>query len=331
MKLKRGICLLLCMVMVLGMTACSKAEPPKQATFEEDVAAYITELLDERASITEFDELSSMQNDKQLKVICFAVYTSEEDTNEGEFTLTYRLKDKTWELENCQVVLQEDEAPVEEELTEEPTEEPVEVETPAEEPEEAEDHEEIEVHEEEPETVEPVYLNEMECASKMGKLWYKEDTDNTDGFDTKQELLAAKEQGISLWDDTEKPGITPGVPEDNRGNTYTYGLHIDGNGAKSYLMSFKLDGKYTVFSGTCACPSEQSIINLRAYDPDEGDEKYFEVYGDGKLLFASNVMNYDTDPQPFMIDVTGVDTMIISYPRTVSPNEIATIFDGMLS
>ena len=179
--------------------------------------------------------------------------------------------------------------------------------------------------------VEPVYLNELAYVGNIGKVWYKFDGELDFAVHTRQEVIDSREAGIELSDDTETPGWIPGVVEDNMGNMYTYGIHIDGRGSRTYMMSFDLNGQYTTFSGVCACPAERCVVNARAYNPEKNLTKYVEIYGDGVLLFTSDTMRYDAAPQAFEIDVTDVQKLIISYPPTSGPNEIATIYDGMLS
>ena len=41
-------------------------------------------------------------------------------------------------------------------------------------------------------------------------------------------------------------------------------------------------------------------------------------------------MRYDRKPQFFEVDVTGVDELTILYPTSKGPNEIATLYDGLL-
>lgn len=314
--MKKILSLFLCAAIVWSLAACGESKQvsrPSQESVETDVQAYITELLDQNAVITSFEEQDSIQNGENLTIICIAIYGDEENYNEGEFTLVYNMKDKAWNLSRCSVELIDDTEVVPE------VEESIEA---------AEESEETE---QEVPAVAPVYLNELPCASKIGKLWYKYDGELGFEADTRQELIDLKETGVDLWKETDTPGWTPGVVEDNMGNVYTYGLHIDGRGAKTYMMSFDLNGQYTTFSGTCACVAERCCINLKAYDTEKNLAKYFEVYGDGTLLFTSDFMRYDAAPQEFEIDVTGVDKLIIAYPPTDGPNEIATIYDGMLS
>lgn len=133
--MKKALCMLLCLAMVLSMVACgggsdSGVSNPSTSTLESDVQDYITELLDADATISEFEEVSSTKEGDKLTVICDAVYG--DDNTEGQFTLTYYLEGDAWELTRCSVELKEggsieaDESEETEEVTEEEAEEPAE-------------------------------------------------------------------------------------------------------------------------------------------------------------------------------------------------------------
>ena len=96
-------------------------------------------------------------------------------------------------------------------------------------------------------------------------------------------------------------------------------------------MEFRLDGKYTKFSGMCASPDRQSAVSSHVHNSGIPYEKYFVVYCDGVYEGCSPVMRSTQDPQYFEFDVTGVQVLKILYPETAGPNEIATIYDGLLS
>lgn len=172
---------------------------------------------------------------------------------------------------------------------------------------------------------EPVYLNELACNGGVwGKIWTRS-TEDFAGF------RHSNEDHPDCWSDWNTWGHTSGVVRDNCGNEYTYGLHIDGHETDTYYIGFYLEGAYTTFTGTCACPERSSVISSYVYNASAAYTKYFEIYGDGVLLFTSAAMRYDYAPQTFTIDITGVQLLTIQYPATDGPNEIATLYDGMLS
>ena len=121
-----------------------------------------------------------------------------------------------------------------------------------------------------------------------------------------------------------------GTVRDNQGHVYRSGLSIDGKDVDAYYLEYNLNGQYAKFTGTCACPAEDSVLNPNAYSDEKMYEKYFLVYGDGVCLGSSPVMNHDSAPQEFEFDVTGVETLTIRYPAVPGPNEIATIYDARL-
>lgn len=173
-----------------------------------------------------------------------------------------------------------------------------------------------------------VYINELGINGGMnGMIWTRSDRPVLYGFEyTNADAPACwKSYNKGIW------GHTPGVVRDNYGNVYTYGIHIDGGTSQNYFYGFYIGGEYTTFSGTVACPDAGSVISDYVYDSYNSYSKHFEVYGDGRLLFTSPAMRYDYPPQKFSIDITGVQVLIINYPATSGPNEIATIFDGTLS
>lgn len=118
--------------------------------------------------------------------------------------------------------------------------------------------------------------------------------------------------------------------KDNIGNTYHNGLFMArdisflgdkgwyGEGSADYY----LNGKYAIFSGTVAVPTKNEN-NTRS--------SYFEVYGDGKLLYTSPVMEKTSFPESFSINITDVQVLKISYPESNENSELATIYDGLLT
>ena len=177
--------------------------------------------------------------------------------------------------------------------------------------------------------VEPVFINELPIqGGRYGRLWTRSTRPVEVGFEF------TNEDAPECWSYFD-PGInghTPGIVRDNMGNEYTYGIHIDGNEKEEYFFGYWLESDtYTTFSGTVACPEKSKAISDYVYNTSTAYTKYFEVYGDGVLLYTSPSMRYDFAPQHFSIDITGVTILKIVYPATVGPNEIATIYDGMLS
>lgn len=107
---------------------------------------------------------------------------------------------------------------------------------------------------------------------------------------------------------------------DNTNVTYRHSLWVDKWGTKARWVEYFTNGNYEKFSGICGC----------SYDNRSGsDSKYFEVYGDGKILYTSPTMTSSSIPVNFNIDISGVRVVRIWYPATSGNNKIAAIFDGM--
>ena len=143
---------------------------------------------------------------------------------------------------------------------------------------------------------------------KYGKLWHHENAQNTGGN--------------SDFRDYSTKGYLNRVVRDNLGNTYRYGLHLDGVGANRFYVTYDLNRIYSSFSGTCILPYEMRTTS---------DTKYFEIFCDGILVFTSNTMQRGCSSQTFEIDVTGVKYLTIQYPATKGSNETAVLCDGLLS
>lgn len=200
-----------------------------------------------------------------------------------------------------------EEAPEETDAAEAVAEEPMETDPP------------VEEMTEEIAAVEAVYLNQLSYTYARGKVWKR-------GNEPAEMTVHTKKHAPSCWSDTVTPGYTEGPVTDSCGNEYTYGIHVDGSTSQVYSITYDLDGLYTRFSGVCACPDYMNAISayVSSYD------KYFEIYGDGKLLFVSDTMRYGREAQVFTLDVTGVRELTLQYPATMGPNEIATLYDGLL-
>lgn len=116
--------------------------------------------------------------------------------------------------------------------------------------------------------------------------------------------------------------------EDNTGNMYHNAMFMChysygkgrriGEGSADYFIN----GKYATFSGTVAVPRGNANDSRSAY---------FEVYGDGKLLYTSPTMKNDSFPETFDIDISGVKVLKIYYPDSNGNAELATIYDGKLN
>ena len=107
--MKKYVSLLLAVILVLSMTACSStATEPETSVYKADVQEYITEILDDTAEISIFEKKSSDLNGDKLTVVCVAMYSGEAGEQKGEFTLTYVKNGKTWELDKCRVNLDDE-------------------------------------------------------------------------------------------------------------------------------------------------------------------------------------------------------------------------------
>lgn len=112
--------------------------------------------------------------------------------------------------------------------------------------------------------------------------------------------------------------------KDNIGTLYHNGLNMDDDGwyhSGEGSAEYYIQGKYQTFSGTVAVPSGNESSDRSAY---------FEVYGDGTLLYTSPVMENTSFPETFSIDITGVKILKILYPQSNSAGYMATIYDGLL-
>lgn len=81
-------------------------------------------------------------------------------------------------------------------------------------------------------------------------------------------------------------------------------FHQDTIGVNSCSVTYNLGGRYSVITGTWARAQE--------YKSQDGYE-YFEVYGDGKLLYTSPRVGRDVLPQEISCNVTGVQTLTIVF------------------
>lgn len=94
-------------------------------------------------------------------------------------------------------------------------------------------------------------------------------------------------------------GLSVGdASKDNMGNTYSNSIILGSlsNGSGEYV----LDGAYSKFKGVFALPYNSK---------DDGTLGIFQVYGDGKLLYASTGMTKGIEPIKFDVDITGVNRL----------------------
>ena len=177
----------------------------------------------------------------------------------------------------------------------------------------------------------PIYLNELGVSYHEGKIWTRSQNAPSGSYHTNSDARSNSPNARICWSNWITPGHTSGTVKDQAGNKYTYGIFIDGSESQDYYMEFNLDGKYTTFSGTCACPDRDSAISSYVYyNASTLYSKYFDVYLDGEYKGSSPSMRADYRPQEFEFDVIGGQTLKIVYPATDGPNEIASIYDGML-
>lgn len=109
---------------------------------------------------------------------------------------------------------------------------------------------------------------------------------------------------------------------DNTNQTYHRSLYVTNN-HESSEMEYFVNKNYDKFTGIVACSSDMKNSDRSAF---------FEVYGDGKLIYTSPVMTRSALPEAFEIDISDVVVLKIRYNATnnyVDPS-LATIYDGML-
>ncbi len=105
---------------------------------------------------------------------------------------------------------------------------------------------------------------------------------------------------------------------DNMGNSYKYEVYCGAEGYSSEI-TYALDGKYTILSGT---------LGLRKADNDKKNGIWIEFYGDGKLIGESVHFVSGTRPYTFEIDVTGVNDLTIKTNSTSIHNSGFLLTDG---
>lgn len=162
-----------------------------------------------------------------------------------------------------------------------------------------------------------VFLYELEPCEQFGKYWLLSSVEPDFPYHTGRDTPRC-------WSDLDTPGYTGGVVRDSEGHVYTYGFHLDGDTSSKYFISYQINGNYTELSGAYAFPETTLSIPYDHYT------KYFEVYGDGELLYTSDTMNSSMTRRTFSVNITGVQVLTIQYPATKGPNETVTIFDAKL-
>ncbi|MFQ9922126.1 MAG: hypothetical protein ACLRVU_01360 [Beduini sp.] len=89
--------------------------------------------------------------------------------------------------------------------------------------------------------------------------------------------------------------------EDKFNNTYLYSFSLS-RGTVTYF----LDGKFSLIKGTIACPKEIKFDNYRK-------SSTITIIVDGQRKFISNPVEVDTYLQVFEIDLTGANTIEITW------------------
>lgn len=164
-----------------------------------------------------------------------------------------------------------------------------------------------------------VYLNELPYIDKSGKLWTRSET-SPEGY------YHPNANDLSVWSMEDIPGHTVGSVYDSEGNQYTYGLHLDGDHAGPYYITYELNGLYDKLTGYCAFPGDP--LSKRAQ---YADNKIIVVYGDGKVLGTIGPMDLGTSRIAFSFNISGVDLLRFEYQISSEPNEAATLFDCKVS
>ncbi len=106
---------------------------------------------------------------------------------------------------------------------------------------------------------------------------------------------------------------------DNTNVTYRHSLWVYNSSDPAWVEYFP-NGNYSRFTGVCGC----------SYDcRSHSESKYFEVYGDGKLLYTSPTMTSSAIPVNFDVDISDVRVVRIWYPATRGYTKIAALYDAM--
>ena len=106
---------------------------------------------------------------------------------------------------------------------------------------------------------------------------------------------------------------------DNTNVTHRHSLWVEGYG-KSVWVKYFPNGNHSRFTGVCGCS-----YGCRS----SSESRYFEVYGDGKLLYTSPTMTSSAIPVNFDVDISDVRVVRIWYPARAGENKIAALYDAM--
>lgn len=108
MNLRRMIALLL--ITVVMLSSCTRAETPlapDEMVIQNDIADYITEILDDTAFIVAFERINDSCSSSRAMIDCEVTYQGDKGEYTGIFTLEYHLNKEAWTLEKCSLVLTE--------------------------------------------------------------------------------------------------------------------------------------------------------------------------------------------------------------------------------
>lgn len=104
--MKRWICLVLTLLMVLGLAACggkSLPDEPSDREIKADVEDYIQEMIDETAEVTSFENEDSEITGEKFVATVVAAYEGDNEQGEATFVLTYKVDDGEWVLSKCRM------------------------------------------------------------------------------------------------------------------------------------------------------------------------------------------------------------------------------------
>lgn len=127
---------------------------------------------------------------------------------------------------------------------------------------------------------------------------------------------------LTIYDSTCNHLYRNGHTQDQQENTYVSSLAVDKGS-----ISFRTDGAYALFSGTVACPYGYEYDKYRT-------GAWIEIYADDVLLYRSELTELESEPQSFLLEITGAQTVTITW---ISQGDNiwdnwgyrATLFDGV--
>ena len=110
---------------------------------------------------------------------------------------------------------------------------------------------------------------------------------------------------------------------DARGNTHSYGFHLDGSSFGPYWITIPLNGMYTSFTATC-------VAAVGTEDYADADYKIVSFYCDNEpyARYETPAIDKTSSAVHISFDVTGVQTMRIQYSATSGANDIAVLYDA---